>query len=139
MQITLRTATLKDAPLLYHLLKERPPYANISHSKMPTMDEHVSFIKKKPYAHWYIIEGLELNGTKDVGSCYLTERDEIGIAILRKYWRQGHATCTIKELIHLHPREKYLANISPVNMTSQRLFKKAGFNILQYTLEYDNT
>ena len=138
MHITLRPVTTEDSALLWHLLKERPPYANITHGKAPSMNEHLNFIKSEPYHAWYIIEGEVIAGMKDIGAIHLTKDDEIGIAILRKFWRQGGARASIKELMKLQPRKKYLANIAPTNMHSQRLFKQMKFKTLQYTLVLEN-
>ena len=134
MQITLRKVKMADSKLLYHLLKDRPNYANISHNKMPYWEEHIAFMESNPYKEWFIVEGLELSGYMDVGSVYITKADEIGIAVLRKYWRKGYGLAIIKEVMKECPREKYYANISPYNMGSQKLFKKLGFTTLQYTL-----
>ena len=53
--IYLKSVTKLDVEFLFNLLKERDPRANISHNKMPTYDEHVNFVKSKPYSKWYII------------------------------------------------------------------------------------
>lgn len=137
MQITLRDVTKQDRKLLFHLLQERPGYANISHKVIPEWIEHCAFVESVPYPHWYIIEGLSIGGTKDVGSIYLTNKDEIGIAILKKFWRQGYAKSAIKELIRMQPRKRYYANIAPKNVFSQKMFRNMGFEVIQQTMIYD--
>src|SRR5574341_225755 len=99
--------------LLYRLLAERPPEANISHKTMPSRAEHMAFYLRKPYRNWWLIQVTEfgernadnspnsvetLNVTV-VGACYVTERNEIGIAIFEKYRRRGYAVAAIRQMI----------------------------------------
>ena len=79
--IYLKSVTKLDVEFLFNLLKERDPRANISHNKMPTYDEHVNFVKSKPYSKWYIIFKSE----QKVGSIYLTKNNEIGIFLSKKF------------------------------------------------------
>jgi len=104
---------------------------------MPEWDDHCDFIKSDPYDSWYIIEGLSLGSRIDVGAIYLTRDNEIGVGVLRKYWGKGYGRSAIKEIMQTCQRDRYYANVSPLNMGSQKLFKKMGFEILQYTLKYD--
>ena len=117
---------------LYQLLKERPPVANISHREMPTWEEHKRFVGSHPYEAWYLIADRD----DVVGTVYLTRADEIGISIFEKYQGRGHARLAITALIKAHPRERYLANISPRNDSSLSLFKRLGFTHISETYEY---
>lgn len=130
--MTLRQVTLSDARFLYELLKQRPAYANISHKLMPSFDEHQSFIASKPYAHWYVI--MAQKGVR-IGAIYLTENNEIGVAILKTHQGKGYAERAIKALMKQHPQERYLANIAPHNEASRELFSKLGFAPIQHTYE----
>ena len=123
---------------LYDLLKERTPEQSISHKKMPTMVEHVDFIRSNPYPHWYLIEA-DKTPTKPVeflGSVYLTKQREIGIFIFKKHQGEGYATEAIKEIIKMHPG-KFLANVNPANEPSNKLFEKLGGKIIQHTYEVE--
>ena len=136
MHVTLREVTPDDSKLLYHLLKERPKQANISHDgNLPIFEEHEVFVKSNPYDHWYIINGFDLGADRDVGAIYITDRNEIGIAVLKRFHRKGFASAAIRELMQLVPRDNYLANIAPSNMESQRMFKRMKFKCVQYTLK----
>ena len=42
----------------------------------------------------------------------------------------------LKRLMELNSRERFLANISPMNVRSQRFFQDRGFKLIQYTYEY---
>ena len=123
-----RTASVD---ILYQLLKERPPAANISHRAMPTWDEHKRFVASRPYDAWYLIAYPD----EVVGAVYLTPADEIGVFVFKKFQGRGHARQAIEALMKAHPRERYLANIAPGNDPSLNLFKKLGFIHIQETYE----
>lgn len=116
------------AHLLYVLLGERSIKQSISHKKMPSFDEHIKFIRSRPYPYWYLIKVRK----KYVGAIYLTDRREIGIGIFNDCRRNGYAETAIRKLMKLHPG-KFLANINPKNRASIYLFKKVGFNRIQAT------
>lgn len=127
--------------LLYQLLAERPPEANISHSKMPTFEEHTAFVRSRPYRAWYIICD---HAFKPLGAIYATQHNELGIFILCEHQNRGHATMAIRVLKdQLEPlpaipgkrRGRYLANVSPHNRLSKKLFEKLGGRIVSLTYE----
>jgi RimJ/RimL family protein N-acetyltransferase len=122
----------KRAPrLLYTLLQERDPHANISHRIMPSWTQHCEFIARRPYAAWYLIKLR-----KDyVGAIYLTSMNEIGIAVLKQWRSRGVGPAAIRLLMRKHGRRHYLANINPRNEESIRLFRRIGFRIIQQTYE----
>lgn len=123
-----------SAVMLYQLLAERRPEESISHRAMPTWAEHMAFVKSRPYAAWYVIAAGDL-----VGACYLTHACEIGIGILREFRGNGYAKAAIAELMRLHPRPEYLANIAPRNLVSLKLFESIGFKgPIQVTLRKDS-
>ena len=103
--IKLKAVTKNDALFLYDLLKNRDPLANISHKKMPSYDEHVSFILSNPYTMWYIIE---YEGKK-TGSIYLSKQDEIGISFVDNSLYDKIGKSIIKLFIKNNPRKRYLA------------------------------
>jgi len=126
--------------VLYELLAERPKEANISHSTMPTYAQHELFVRSKPYRAWFLV--LNDYGQK-VGCVSLTRNNEIGIAILKKYQRQGHALEAISAVTKLPPlpavpgqrNGHYVANVAPANEASHQLFTKAGGRPIQVTYE----
>ena len=63
---------------MYDLLKERldNPDENISHTKMPTWEEHLAFIGKQPYNEWYVIVNLE-SPQDCIGSIYISYKEEM--------------------------------------------------------------
>lgn len=132
------------ARILYQLLGERPEYANISHRRMPTWEEHLEFIASEPYAFWYLVEGPSVVDDNDVeidpgsilGSVYLTRADEIGVAVFEKYRRlpgRFFGRSAVRLLMETHPRKVYYANINPANEPSRKMFEKLGFKHIQNT------
>ena len=129
--ISLRIVRDSDSEFLFELLEERDPRANISHKKMPSYNEHLKFIKSKPYTKWYII----LKSKYRIGSIYLSKNDEIGIFLSKKYQGKNIGNDALKELIRKNPRERYLANVNPKNKKSSIFFKNNNFKLIQHTYE----
>lgn len=126
---------------LYRLLSERPAEANISHAKMPSMDEHVKFVRSMPYRYWGIVSNLP---GRDVGAVYVTEENEVGVAIAREYQRQGYAEAALRDLLRaVDPlpalagkrRGAFIANVAPANQRSHALFQKLGGRPIEITYE----
>ena len=126
--------------ILFELLAERPKEANISHSTMPSYAQHEQFVRSKPYRAWFLV--LNDYGQK-VGCASLTNNNEIGIAILKKYQRQGYALEAVQAVIKFPPlpavpsrrNGHYVANVAPGNEASHQLFTKAGWRPIQVTYE----
>jgi len=138
MQLIDIKAVENHQSILYELLKERDPETNISHKEMPSFEEHCEFIKNHPYEAWYLIKVAD----DFVGAIYLTSPprkstagNEIGIFIFKEHQAQGYGSKAIKMLMQMHGKRRYLANISPLNTRSIKMFRKLGFSLCQYTLE----
>jgi len=129
--IYLKSITNSDVKFLFNLLRERDPRANISHKKMPAYDEHVNFVKSKPYSKWYIIFKSE----QKVGSIYLSKNNEIGIFLSKKFQGKNIGNFALNELMKQNPRKRFLANVNPKNKKSILFFKNNGFKLIQYTFE----
>ena len=133
MSIRLRNVNQSDFRFLYNLLKERNPNMNISHKKMPTYSEHIKFVRSKPYTKWNIIE----YGKQKSGSIYLSKNNEIGIFLKKRFQGKNIAQESLKLFMKTNPRKRYLANVNPKNIISQKFFKKNGFKLIQYTYEFE--
>ena len=118
-----------DYRFLYELLTQRRQAANISHKKMPTYEEHVKFVRSRPYSKWYIIN---VNGEK-AGSIYLTKQNEIGIFVSEQLQKKGVGSNALNALIEKNVGLRYLANINPENRKSVDFFEKSGFRLIQHT------
>ena len=121
--------------ILYEILLEREPGQSISHTKMPTREEHKGFVDRIhklghcPYKAWYFIQQA---GGEIVGTVYLTNEREIGVTIFKRYHRRGYGKSAVQILMAKHPGE-FLANINPANQKSIEFFEKIGFNHIQNT------
>lgn len=118
-----------DYPFLYELLKEKTPEQNISHSEMPTYEEHCRFNDKHLGAEEYVI----WEDGERAGRVYLTSRDEIGVHITHKFRGRGLASKAIDFFLRDKP---ILANINPLNTPSINLFTKKGFTLIQHTYKW---
>ncbi len=134
MIIKLRDLNQSDFQFLFNLLKERDPDVNISHKKMPIYSEHIQFIKSKPYKKWNIIEC----GRQKVGSIYLSKNNEIGIFLKKQFQGKNISQESLKLFMKMNPKKRYLANVSPKNIVSQKFFKNCDFKLIQYTYEFEN-
>jgi RimJ/RimL family protein N-acetyltransferase len=132
-RIVLNPVKKEDYIFLYELLLQRRPSANISHKKMPTWEEHVKFVKSKPYTKWYIIT----QNTNKIGAVYLSKQNEIGIHLLKKYEKNSTYIQIIMKLMTINPRKQFLANVSPKNQKYIKIFAKLGFKKIQHTYELD--
>jgi len=135
LPLKLKPVSKSDYRFLYDLLMERNPKANISHKKMPTYNEHVSFVSAKPYSKWYVI----LYRVNKVGSIYLTSQNEIGIFIKKSFQSKQLGNIALRKMIQKNPKKRYLANVNPLNKKSMRFFKNNGFKLIQYTFELSKT
>lgn len=117
---------------LYDLLAERPEYANISHRAMPTFAEHLEFVKRNPYAEWYVV--LAPMG-EPMGSVYFTYQNEIGIFLSHKWQGRGIGKQVLAKAESMAPDRRVLANIAPGNDRSIAMFEKAGYRLIQHTYE----
>lgn len=119
------------ATILYDLLAERPAYANISHKKMPTWEEHIRFVRSNPYRAWFLIE----EDCGIVGAIYLSKQNEIGVAVFKKHQAKGYAKRAVTELNRRYPKERLLANVAPGNKVSQAFWESLGGKVVQQTYE----
>ena len=132
-EIKFKEVEKSDIKFLYQHLKERNPITRISHKKMPTFSQHEKFVLSHPYTKWYII----FQKNKKIGSVYLTDMNEIGLFLKKEHQQRGLGERTLKILMKLNPRSRYLANISPKNKNSINFFKKNNFKLIQYTYELE--
>ena len=128
----LSRVTPKDYQFLYELLKEKKPEQNISHIKVPHWGEHVEFNNAQPYKDNWVI----MDGEKRVGRIYVTNQNEVGIAIKEDCQGKNYGGEALDEVIKMN--KDLLANISPSNLVSQHFFEKRGFKLIQYTYKYDS-
>ena len=127
--MVLKPVTIDDAKFLFDLLKQRQGIVNISHKSLPTWEEHVEYIKNNTYQSWEII----WVDNARIGDIYLTDRDEIGIFLDKKFQSNGYGSIAITEFMKKNGKKRYLANINPTNYKSIQFFGKQGFVHIQNT------
>jgi len=121
--------SIDDLQVLYEILKERTVEESISHKELPTFAEHIEFVRSKPYKAWYII----LENKMPIGSCYISMTHQVGVAVFKKYRKQGIGTRILEDLIKKYPNTELIANINPKNDKSIKMFEKLGFKHIQNT------
>ena len=125
----LKAVTVEDAEFLFELLKQREGIVNISHKSLPAWEDHVDYIKNHSYQSWDIIWVDETR----IGNIYLTEKDEIGIFLDKKFQSNGYGSQAINEFMKKNGKKRYLANINPTHYKSIQFFGKHGFLHIQNT------
>ncbi len=123
-----------DHAFLYELLQQRDPLGNISHKLLPTFEEHVSFIRSKPYSKWFLITK---NNTR-IGSAYITKSDELAIHLLLKNDNNKLKKQVLKLLIASCPRKRYLYNVGHQNTKLAKFLQEENFELIQFTYELVN-
>jgi len=119
--------------LLWTLLLEREPWQNISHRAMPTWERHVAFVDSQPYDAWYFIE----IDNQIAGAAYLTRQSEIGIQLFKAFTGIGTGTEVVRKIMELHGPRRFIANVSPLNLGSARMFQRLGFELVQHSYALD--
>lgn len=119
---------------LYDLLKERldHPEWNISHTKMPTWEEHVKFVHNAKYRMYRVIVNADYP-TQCIAAFYVTKQNEIGIHVAEQFRGKGYAKKIIQDFLDIHPDEVFYANINPQNEKSVKFFVAFGFGLIQHT------
>lgn len=129
---------------LYELMKERDPEVNISHSTLPSFEQHRQFVTRRPFRLWFLIERAPMGNEPPAWLGYIsaTGLNEIGIVLRRQYRGNGFGPQAIGLLTQAHqplPAEpsvrngRWLANIAPTNEHSKHTFMKLGFTKIQET------
>ena len=76
-EISFKEVVKEDCDVLFELLKKRAH--SISHQSIPTKDEHIRFMKTKPYRYWVVV----LEGIRPVGAFYIQSDNSIGLNLLQ--------------------------------------------------------
>ena len=133
LSIILKSVTTSDSEFLFHLLQKRDSKVNISHKKMPTYNQHIKFLKSKPYSKWYII----ILEKQKIGSIYLSKQNEIGIFLMKSWDIDDIRLKSLIILMKKNPRKRYLANVNPNNKKLISFWKKNNFSLVSYSYELD--
>lgn len=122
------------AELMYRLLLERYEcdYINIigethgtslnGQASPPTYEEHLTYINSGRYKYLY---GWLVND-EIVGISFITNDNEIGIFLFKKYQNTGYGGRMLLEVLKLH-KGKIFARINPKNERILKIVAKLGF------------
>lgn len=141
--ITFEPVTAEHAGFLYEICKERAGENPVNISfRLPEWEEHLDFIQSNPYWLWFVLR----SGGDYLGYISVTNRNEIGIVLLKKFRGQGYGEQSVKYLLRnyqplpeipAHRSGHFLANINPANQASIKMFEKLGFRHIQNTYRHE--
>lgn len=127
--------TLKQIQVLYEQLKLREH--SISHTRLPTFNDHKHFVENNPYREWFLIE---IND-KCIGNIYIQFDNSIGLNCDDQI-SENH----LKEVLnyiyeHFRPLKPipsvrfkdFFVNVAASNLILQRKLIKVGFSEHQRT------
>lgn len=116
---------------LYDLLEERSDYmgVNISHTEMPTWEQHIEFFDSNPYKVWYAL----LIDHVFIGHFYISHKNEVGIFLFRDFQMHGYGPMILRYMIEQYSFLELYANINPKNNGSIDMFRGFGFKHIQNT------
>lgn len=121
-----------DVQALYELLRNRG--SNISHTEMPSFEEHRKFVLKHPYRFWYIVK----QPSAILGSIYFHYDNSIGINMPGK--NSILIAATLKKALCMHKPLKgkksirsnaFFVNASPQDRKLKKALRDLGWSVLQ--------
>jgi len=128
------SATPQHVAILYRLLTAREH--RISHTHMPTFDEHRLFVQSHPYRAWYLIK----RGARYIGSVYFTHLNSIGIFVMPS--AKNYLTAALKLALAKHRplpsiksvrTDSFDFNISPNDAYLAAALEEIGAKCVQVT------
>jgi RimJ/RimL family protein N-acetyltransferase len=141
-RLTLRTATIDDAPFYLALLNDPGFIKHIADRNVRTLDAARDALRTGPLAMQatlgHAMYVVELKGTTTpVGMSGLIKRDalpdvDIGYAFLARYCGQGYgfeAACAVLRHAHQLGIPRIMAITAPDNTASQRVLRKCGLRL----------
>jgi RimJ/RimL family protein N-acetyltransferase len=137
------------AQFLWDCMKEalQEPHTTISHTKMPTWDEHLGWLERRTQRALLMIETSAPYADRSglVGFVSLTRNNEIGIRIRNGFRGQGHGRRAVEHMLRLYEPlpevpsvrpGRFVANINPANAASIALFTGLGAKQIQNTYAF---
>ena len=121
-----------DFQVLYTMMKERldDPQTNISHKELPTLVDHIAFMRSNPYLAWFMI--TDEHDYTNLGAVYLTRQREIGLYIRPWFRGKGIGREVVAEMRARFPGP-ILANVNPENVNARQFWERMGGKLLQVT------
>lgn len=122
----------EDVQILYDLLHHRR--RNISHTAMPSLEDHRRFVLGHPYRFWYLVR----QNDAIVGSVYFHFDNSIGINMPNQ--SSSVVSATLKEALRIHRplqgrksvRSRiFFVNASPEDESLEVALRSLGWDVLQ--------
>ena len=133
--------TPEAVDVLYKLLQERRPETFVSHETMPTREEHEEFVASITFRYWYLLDTQH----GFVGAIEVTELNEIGVSIFKRFQNMGFGRSALALFLKTHEplpavkakrNARWLANVATENHGSKLFFRRMGFKPIQETWAY---
>jgi len=71
------------------------------------------------------------------GAAFLTRQSVFGIQLFKAFTGIGTGTEVVRRIMELHGPRRFVANVSPLNVGSARMFQRLGFNLVQHSYALD--
>ena len=126
--------------ILFKILKERKLCSNISHSNIPSFEDHIKFVKSMPYRYWFLV----LKEKEYLGAFYITKNNEISIKLI------NDSDAIFKEILHIifknfkplsaipsKRNSKFIINLSPNDKFYNKLLNRIGAEKIQETYRFN--
>jgi hypothetical protein len=131
-EVQFKKVDFSDTQALYDLLKKR--IFSISHSSMPSRENHKNFVESNPYKHWYIIYK-----NKDVcGSFYIKKDNSVGLNLIEPSMTSVKKTISFiksnfspETSIPSKIPSHFFINVSYTNEKLSNMLSQLGFNPIQ--------
>ena len=128
--------TNSEIKFLFELLKDKE--YSISHSEIPSFEQHRNFILSNPYYKFAII----LLNSKMIGSVYLQNDNTVGLNLLRKFKRytsevisRFENSFTPLEPIKSKRTQNFCFFVSPKDKFRQQILAENDYEIVSITFK----
>jgi len=119
----LREMTVDDHDFVYELIKKNlKPELTVTILKLKPIKEFFKSYFESDLKTYIVIVKKER-----AGFVHITKNGEIGYYLGEKYRNKGIAVNAVREMLKLHPKERYFATVNIKNTPSNNLIKKLGF------------
>lgn len=119
----LREISKDDHQFVYKLVEDNlKPDLTVMVLKLKPFDEFFKAYFENDLKTYIILINKE-----HAGFVHITKNGEIGYYLDEKHRKKGIAVNAVKDMLKLHPRERYFATVNIKNTPSNNLVKKLGF------------
>ena len=137
VQLILVKKSESHAKILFEMLRKRKN--SISHSLLPSYQDHKSFVLNHPYRAWYIVKAND----EIVGNAYLLKDNYVGINIVKN--SRAVTPVVIQMILNRYKPLKaiksvrsasFVFNASPNNKNYIKILERMGARLVQMTFSF---